>query len=385
MIDPGGRLRRALEAYVGVVFTEGNRVERLRNGDQIFPAMLDAVREAENRIDFVTFVYWTGEIAREMAHALADRARAGVDVRILLDHVGARLMNRDLIDEMERAGAEVAWFRPVTRWKVWESDHRTHRKILVIDDVVAFTGGVGIAEEWEGDARNENEWRDSHFEIRGPAVDGLRAVFLADWRDAGHRLCDGEDIPDVPQSAGSVSLGVVDASAMIEFNAAARMFETIFRTVEDRLWISTPYFNPPEQMRELLMEAVGRGVDVRVMIPGERIDKQMSRILAEEHGETLIEAGIRLFRYVPTMLHLKQVVADDQLVVFGSVNVNARSMMKDEEVAVVGIDRSLNATLAEDFELDMEACQELGDGGSLRRELSERILSKAMRPLRPEF
>ncbi len=379
------RIRRALEAYVGVVFTEGNRVTRLRNGVEIFPAMIDAVRVAEDRIDFVTFVYWTGGVAREMATALAERSRAGVKVRILLDHVGSRLMPKDLVDMLSDAGAEVQWFRPVTRWKVWESDHRTHRKILVIDDRVAFTGGVGIAEEWEGDAEGPDEWRDSHFEIRGPAVDTLRAVFLADWRDTGGSMFDDGELPDRPERRGSTSLGIVDASAMIELNSAARMVETIIRTVKTRLWISTPYFNPPDRIRRLLLDAVERGVDVRVAIPGHHIDKQLSRIMAEEVAIPLIDGGVKVFRFTPSMLHLKQLVADDEVVAFGSVNINARSFFKDEEVAVVAVDAELNALLANDFLEDADRSELLADSRPLRRNLRERTLSKVMRPLRGEF
>lgn len=379
------RIKRSLEAFVGLVFTDGNRVTRLRNGREIFPAMLQAVRAAQHRIDFVTFVYWKGEIAKEMAAAVAERAEAGVEIRILLDDVGARLMPEDLTHQMRSAGANVTWFRPITRWKVWESDHRTHRKILVVDDEVAFTGGVGIAEEWEGDASDPSEWRDSHFEIRGPAVDPLRAVFLADWRDTGNDLFSNEHLPEKPAAAGSVSLGVVDASAMIELNAAARMFETMAKTVASRLWLSTPYFNPTPRMAELLVEAVGRGVDVRVMIPGDNIDKQLSRIMAEDMAIPLIDAGVAVYRFLPTMLHLKQLVADDDVVAFGSVNLNARSMMKDEEVVVVAIDRDLNSVLAGDFEDDLERSERLADSRPLRRALKERLISKALRPLRSEF
>src|SRR5690606_18804933 len=194
--------RRALEAFVGVVFTDGNSVTRLRNGTEIFPAMLRAVRLAQSRIDFVTYVYWTGDIARQMAYALAERARGGVEVRVLLDAVGAQPMSQELIDVMTSSGVELRWFRPPARWKVWEIDHRTHRKILVVDHQYAFTGGVGVAQEWEGDARNENEWRDTHFQIEGPAVDPLRATFLSDWRDAGGRASTDLEIPERPLRAG---------------------------------------------------------------------------------------------------------------------------------------------------------------------------------------
>lgn len=371
------RFRRALEAFAGVVFTEGNSVTRLRNGVEIFPAMLRAIRLAEHRIDFVTFVYWTGDIARQMATALSERARAGVEVRVLLDAVGAAQMADGLVDQMEDSGVTVRWFRPVARWKVWEVDHRTHRKLLVIDDQVAFTGGVGVAEEWEGDARDETEWRDSHFEVRGPAVDPLRSAFLSDWRDAGGTLYTDGAIPERPSPAGDVLLGVVDGSAEIELNTAGRALECIVAFAARRLWIATPYFNPTERLSELLADAASRGVEVRVMIPGPHIDKRVSLVAAKEHALDLVDAGVWFHRYQPTMLHVKQIVADDTLSMIGSVNFNQRSTHKDEEVAVVAIDHQLNEILASDYLDDMERSDAVSDRAHIERSWEEAVAAKA--------
>lgn len=379
------RFRRALEALVGVRFTEENSVERLRNGVQIFPAILRAIRLAERRIDFVTFVYWTGDIARQVASALAERARAGVKVRVLLDAVGARLMAEDLVRLMVESGVEVAWFRPVTRWKVWEIDHRTHRKILVVDDQVAFTGGVGVAAEWEGDARDPSEWRDSHFEIRGPAIEGLRAAFMADWRDAQRLMLEADEIPPRPEAAGETVLGVIDGSAQIELNMAGRAFEAVLALAEKRLWITTPYFNPSRRLTRLLIDAAERDVDVQIMIPGPHIDKRLSRVAAEEQAVQLLEAGVWLHRYQPTMLHVKQLVADDTVAIFGSVNFNERSMYKDEEVAVVAIDERLNHVLAADFLDDLERSSTVVDRTKLERSWRERAIGKATRPFQSEM
>lgn len=379
------RFRRALEAFVGVTFLEGNSVQRLRNGVEIFPAMLEAIRLARRRIDFVTFVYWTGDIARITADALAERARAGVEVRVLLDSVGAREMSPEIVGQLEDAGAEVAWFRPVTRWKVWEIDHRTHRKILVVDDQVAFTGGVGIAAEWEGDARDPSEWRDSHFAVHGPAVDPLRSAFISDWRDAAGEMFSLDVIPARPAPAGNIALGVIDASAEIELNSAGRTFEAIVALARHRLWITTPYFNPSDRLTRLLAEAVERGVEVRLMIPGDHIDKRVSLISAEEQADVLVDAGVRLHRYQHTMLHLKQLVADDTLAMFGSVNFNERSLFKDEEVAVVAIDPDLNRLLASDFLSDLDHCGVVLDPEELHRSVSEKVVGKLTNPIQGEL
>jgi cardiolipin synthase len=169
------RLRRRLERLIGIAATEGNALTVLRNGDEIFPAMLSAIENARYTVDMMTFVYWRGDIARQFAATLAARARAGVRVRLLLDGFGSRLIEKDLLDDMDRAGVEVAWFRKPLSLSPFKQNHRCHRKVLVVDEQTAFTGGVGIAEEWCGDARNEHEWRDTHVQVRGPAVDGIAA------------------------------------------------------------------------------------------------------------------------------------------------------------------------------------------------------------------
>lgn len=385
MSEPDDRFRRVLEAFVGITFSERNSVMRLRNGVEIFPALLRAVRLAQDRIDFVTFVYWTGDIARQMATALAERARAGVEVRVLLDAVGANQMAEDLVDQLVDSGVEVRWFRPVTRWKVWETDHRTHRKILVVDEQVGFTGGVGVAEEWEGDARDPSEWRESHFEIRGPAVDGLRSSFIADWRDTGEEMFTADRVPSRPKPAGDTPVGIIDASAQIELNTAGRAFEAIVALAEYRLWLTTPYFNPTERLTRLLVEAAERGVEVRIMIPGPHIDKRVSLITALDQAGILMDAGVWLHRFQPTMLHVKQLVADDSLTMFGSVNFNERSLFKDEEVAVVAIDRRLNEVLASDFLDDLDRSDTVVDREGLDRSWGEAVSGKLLRPLQGEM
>ena len=177
------RSRRTLEGVVGIPGTEGNRVTALHNGCEIFPAMLGAIRGAEHTIDFLTFVYWKGQIGTEVAEAPCRRAKVGVRVRVLLDAWGSRPIERHLVDDMIEAGVQLRWFRPLSRVRLGEVNHRTLRKVLVVDELVAFTGGVGISDLWRGDARNEHEWRDTHFGVEGPAVGGLRAAFLDNWAE----------------------------------------------------------------------------------------------------------------------------------------------------------------------------------------------------------
>ena len=199
-VDPASRYRRALEGVIGVPATEGNRVDVLRNGDEIFPAMLEAIGGAEHTVDLLTFVYWKGEVGRAFADALAERARVGVRVRVLLDGWGARTIERSLVALLEESGVAVRWFRPLGRLHLGQFNHRTHRKVMIVDERVGFTGGVGIADEWQGDARNADEWRDTHFRVRGPAVDGLRSAFLDNWLETDPTLFD-ESVDRFPFTA----------------------------------------------------------------------------------------------------------------------------------------------------------------------------------------
>lgn len=265
----GARARRVLEAALGIPATEGNAVERLRNGERIFPSMLAALRRARHSIDLTTFVYWQGDIARQVADVLCERARAGVRVRVVLDAFGAREMDGALLEAMRGAGVHILWFRPA-RQAITDPDdigHRTHRKVLVVDEELAFTGGVGIAAEWEGDARDPSEWRDSHFRIRGPAVDGLRAAFLDDWLEADDQpLFDAADrFPD-DVAAGDQVVQVVRGEAEHGHSDIALLKHVLLTLAQRRVRLTSGYFSPEEELVERLCETAARGVEIELLI-----------------------------------------------------------------------------------------------------------------------
>lgn len=379
-----GLLRGAVESMIGANFMEGNSVEVLRNGVEIFPAMKDAIKAANRSIEMVTFVYWTGQIARDVANLLAERSQSGIRVRVVLDAFGSSAIDDELIETMSAAGVAIERFRPVVRWKFWEADHRTHRKILIVDDTTAFTGGVGIAEEWEGDASNPSEWRDTHFRIEGPAVLGLKATFLADWRDTGHPIDPTDaEAKHVPES-GEVLMTVVDASAQIGLNPAERVLEALVDAAQQRIIIQTPYFNPTEALKDKLINAARRRIEVDILIPGPHIDKRVSSVVAEDEYEPLVESGIRVWIYQPTMMHTKAVLVDGVLSLVGSVNINQRSIHKDEEAAVVILDRDVTGTLEGHFRDDV-ARSELARPAVGGRPMRRRLAAKVLRPINKEF
>ena len=381
--DAAELLGRAVQMSVGSRLTDGNSVQVLKNGNEIFPGMLAAIEGAERTIDFLTFVYWKGEIARRFAKVLADKARDGIRVRVVLDDFGSKPMDDALVKEMEGAGVLVERFRPMATWKFWEADKRTHRKILVVDDRIGFTGGVGIAEEWEGDARGPHEWRDTHFRVEGPSVLGLKAVFLADWRDTDHPVERADIDVETPQISGDVTMGIVDGSVQVGVDHAERLLEGVTAAARQRILVQTPYFNPTQDLLDLLKEAIYRGVSVDILLPGPHIDKRVSKIMAEEMYDRLVEAGARVWIYQPTMMHVKAYLVDGILSVVGSINVNRRSFGKDEEVAAAILDREITRTLESHFVEDV--ARSVPVGSTEARGILKRLTAKALKPLRAEM
>ena len=374
-----------LETELGFSFVPGNQVIVLRNGVEIFPAMLESIRAARETIDMVTYVYWKGDIAKTFAEALAERAEAGIVVRLLLDAVGCKLIANELIELMEDAGVNVCWFRPLARWKVWKVDNRTHRKILICDRKVAFTGGVGIAREWEGDARNEDEWRDTHFQVEGPVVRYIHSGFLANWREA----CSDEEhvTPDYPDTseAGGARIQVVRSASAIYWCDTAVLFRTVLEEASSSICIATAYFVPDDRLTELLCKAVKRGVDVKLLLPWRQTDQVLSQISGGDHFRRLLEVGVKLFRFKPTMLHTKIVTIDHKYAIIGSANMNQRSMAKDEELCLVVDDEHTVSALEQDYEQDLTRSERFELGSWKKRSMLRRVAELASRVLRKEL
>lgn len=377
--------RRVLEATLGIPFTEGNRIERLVNGVRIFPAMIEAVQNARRSIDFLTFIYWQGDVAERFGEALAERARAGVRVRVLLDAFGAHSMNKALLDSLRDAGAEVLWFRPKARWRIWQVDNRTHRKILMVDDIVGFTGGVGIAAEWDGDARSPDEWRETHFRIEGAALDGLYGAFISNWVEAGAPP-DANELPTPPVHAanGGALVQVLRTSAAVNYSDIATLFRVLISLARHRLCVTTGYFVPDEPTMRLLEDAAARGVTIEILMPGPYTDSHVARMAGEAAYERLLSAGVKLYRYQPTMLHAKIVLVDDIVAVIGSANFNHRSMGKDDEIALSVIDEPLFQNLAADFEHDRGRCDRVELESWRERGLWQRFKENIGRLLSPQ-
>ena len=348
--------RALLSQALGRRFTDGNSLTILENGVQIFPAMLEAIASAGDRVDFVTYVYWTGDIARQFASALAERALGGTRVRVLLDAFGSKQMDSSLIDEMQAAGVDLRWFRPVSTWRVWRSDKRTHRKLLICDDDVAFTGGVGIAEEWEGNAGNPREWRDTHVAVRGPAVTDLRAAFLDNWNESGDWHFESRVSAPSKQPV-DLPVQVVRASTTIGWTDTSAMLRALVTLSSRKLRIVTAYFNPDEKLVKLIRAAASRGVDVQILVPGQYCDSRLSQLAGHKHILALLQSGVRIWRYERTMLHAKIITVDDHVACIGSANMNHRSIGKDEECCIITVSAAIAEQLDGSFDADCEAAE----------------------------
>src|SRR6266545_4486142 len=342
---------RLVEALTTAPLRQGNRVTVLRNGDQIFPAMLGAIQSAERTVDFATYVYWTGSIAPQFADVLAQRAR---------DAVGAAKMDRALVERLQAAGATVAWFRPVRWWTLHKLNNRTHRKILVVDGRVGFTGGVGIAEEWTGNGQDAGHWRDTHVRVEGPAVRDLLGGFLDNWSEATQCILSGrEHLPDLRGFDDGVQVQVTRSTAQKGSTDAEHLFYAAIASARTRLWLTSAYFAPRQAFVDALCEAAGRGVDIRVLVNGPHIDKQAVRQAGRRSYRRLLACGVRLFEYQRTMLHAKAMLVDPAWATVGSINLDNRSFALNDELNLSLRDPGVVAELEKHFLADADDAVEL--------------------------
>ncbi|WP_343243038.1 phospholipase D-like domain-containing protein [Streptomyces sp. SID12501] len=376
------RLRRRLERLIGVAATEGNELVPLRNGDEIFPAMLGAIHSAQHTIDMMTFVYWRGQIAHDVAVALADRAREGVRVRLLLDGFGAKKIERRSLDLMTTAGVEVAWFRKPAWLSPFKQNHRCHRKALIIDEHTAFTGGVGIAEEWCGNARNPAEWRDTHVRVRGPAVDGIAAAFAQNWAECHDELFDDRDRFTEHPQAGSSVVQVVRGSASIGWQDMQTLIRVMLSSAEESFRLATAYFAPDPYFIDLLCETARRGVRVEILLPGPHTDQRACQLAGQHHYTRLLEAGVHIRQYQPSMMHAKIITVDSVASLIGSTNFNRRSMDHDEEVMLAVLDEEFTAALERDYEADLKSSVDIDVTRWRRRTILQRVKEAAVTPIR---
>ena len=376
---------RSMGSLIGPALLPGNGVRTLVNGDEIFPAMLEAIRSAERTITFETFIYWSGSIGRELANALADRARAGVRVHVLLDWLGSKKMDEELLDVMTEAGIEVRKYHPLRWYNFHRLNKRTHRKLLVIDGRIGFTGGVGIADEWLGNAEDPDHWRDSHFRVEGPVVAQMQGAFTDNWLKTEAVLLHGDEYFPQLEEAGTLHCQMFKSSAGEGSESARLMFMLSIASARKTLRITNAYFVPDDLAVAELCAAAERGVDVRVIVPGKNIDTHVTRRASRSRWGKLLEAGVRIFEYQPTMLHAKVTVVDDIWSSVGSTNFDNRSFRLNDEANLNVLDSGFAARQNELFERDLTRSREVTFEEWRNRPWREKLLERAAGLLRSQL
>ncbi|RZJ11704.1 MAG: cardiolipin synthase B [Rubrivivax sp.] len=323
--------RRSLSALLGPPLVEGNQVETLVNGDAIFPAMLESIRSAQKTVNFETYIYWSGSIGREFVDALTERARAGVKVNVLLDWVGSMKMDTKMLDEMTAAGVACERFHE-PRWKHWgRLNNRTHRKLLVVDGRIGFTGGVGIADQWRGNARNPNEWRDTHYRVTGPVVAQMQSVFLDNWVRATGEVLHGEAFFPALQPVGPYVAQMFSSSPTGGSESMHLMYLLAITASRKSIDLANSYFVPDDLTIRTLIDAARRGVKVRILTPSGHIDSETVRKASRSTWGPMLEAGIEFAEFQPTMFHVKGLVVDGVFSSVGSTNFDNRSFRLNDE------------------------------------------------------
>ncbi len=348
---------RSMGLLVGPSILEGNKAAELINGDAIFPAMLAAIREARHSVLFETFIYWSGDIGDAFAQALSERARAGVRVHVLLDWVGSAKMDDRLVRQMRGAGVEVEKYHPLRWYNLARLNNRTHRKLLVVDGRVGFTGGVGIAQTWTGDAQDPGHWRDSHFRVEGPVVAQMQSVMLDNWVKTTGRVLHGAEYFPPLEAAGEQKAQMFSSSPSGGSESMEMMYLLAITAARGSLDIASAYFVPDGITRRTLLGAARRGVRVRVIVPGKHTDEKTVRRASRGLWGELLRAGVQIHEYQPTMFHCKMMVVDGFMTSVGSTNFDVRSFRLNDEANLNLYDTGFAERMTRVFEADLQSAR----------------------------
>ena len=379
---------RALGSLLGPGIVGGNAVTELLNGDQIFPPMLAAIQGAKKSITFETYIYWSGDIGKQFADALSERARAGVRVHVLLDWVGSAKMDESYLTEMKEAGVQIEKFHKPHWYNLARLNNRTHRKLLVVDGQVAFTGGVGIAPQWMGNAQNPDHWRDSHYLVRGPVVAQMQATFLDNWLKVTGKVLHGDlYFPPLAQDppAGSQKAQMFSSSPSSGSESMQLMYHLAITAAERSIDLSVAYFVPDELTQKHLMDALARGVRVRFITPGEHTDTDTVKAASRATWGPLLQAGALIYEYQPTMYHCKVMIVDQLLVSVGSTNFDNRSFRLNDEANLNVYDAAFAKRQTEVFEDDLKRSRRVTYEEWLNRPLREKAHEKLTGWLRSQL
>jgi cardiolipin synthase len=344
------KFRQSAGSLLGPNFLPGNNITTLINGHQIFPAMLSAIRSAKHSINFETYVFWDGQIARQFTQALAEQARAGVKVSAILDAQGTSKMGAANLAQLREAGVDVVKYHTAFWPDPRRYNNRSHRKLLIVDGRTAFIGGAGIADEWSGNADSPQHWRDNHYKVTGPIVAQLQAVFMTNWlKTRGTVLHGGDYFPPLANTGPYLAQAFQSSTRTENLDL---LYLLAIASAQKTLRIENAYFLPDDLIRKELIAAGQRGVKVEIIVPGKHIDQKLVRAASKRHWPDLLKAGIKIYEYQPTMVHVKLMIVDDAFVSVGSGNFDNRSIRLNDEANLDVLDRSFAAQQTRLFEMD---------------------------------
>jgi len=348
---------RTMGSLLGPPIVAGNKVATLVNGDEIFPAMLEAIRSAKKTVNFETFVYWSGTVGNDFTEALCDRAKAGVNVHVIVDFIGASRIDRGYFRRLKDAGVHLHVYHALKFYDITSAhrvNYRTHRKLLIVDGRVGFTGGVGIADEWRGDAQSPKHWRDTHYRVEGPAVAQLQAAFIDNWMETTGGVLHGEEFFPPLEPAGELPAQVFKSSSEGGSDSMQLMYLLSIAAAKSHVRLATAYFVPDRRTIEALLDARRRGVTVQVLLPGKHIDEKIVRSASRAMWGDLLKGGVEIYEYQPTMYHCKLMIVDDRWVSIGSANLDNRSFRLNDEANLNVLDTTFAAEQIAMFEEDLK-------------------------------
>src|SRR5687767_907923 len=364
---------RTMNVLLGPQLMPGNRAQALVNGDQIFPAMLEAIRGARSTITMETYIYWSGDTGAQFTEALVERARAGVKVHVLFDAVGSGKVDKQHVQRMEEAGVEVRKYNPLRWHSIVRMNNRTHRKILVVDGRIGFTGGVGIGDEWAGDAQDPAHWRDTHFRIEGPAVAQMQAAFMENWIETTGVVLHGGDYFPAIRAAGRELAQFFVSSPGGGGESMQLMYMLSIAAAKKSIRLSASYFVPDDNEVRMLAEAARRGARVEIIVPGEHIDSEIVRRASRASWGELLRAGVAIYEFAPTMYHVKVMIVDDLWVSVGSTNFDTRSFSTNDEANLNVYDREFALAQASIFEGDLKRAKRISLEAGRNRPWTEKL------------
>jgi cardiolipin synthase len=376
---------RSMGNLLGPPLVGGNSVVELLNGDQIFPSMLEAIRGARRTITFETYIYWSGRIGEEFSAALSERALAGVKVHVLLDWVGSGRIEGASLERMRNAGVQVERYHPLHWYTITRLNHRTHRRILVVDGRIGFTGGVGIGDEWLGNAQDPEHWRETHIRVEGPVVAQMQAAFLDNWLKTHSEVLHGEDYFPSLSDVGSAPAQLFKSSSREGSESVRLMYLLSIASARQRILLSNSYFVPDDLSIATLVEAKRRGVDIQIITPGTETDVPLTRRASRGRWGKLLEAGIQMYEYRPTMYHCKVMIVDDVWVSVGSTNFDNRSFRLNDEANLNVLDREFALRLVRTFEADRAKSQRITLAAWRNRPWTEKLTELAAGLLRSQL